>query len=100
GSASLMPLTRWNAAIINTKFTNRLAQSAMNKKMLRQPSLRSDAIPERNCRRTAAHTSGFVAELNRLTVKALKRRRRQERPRVAHPVERPRNSVGSRHWAA
>ena len=29
--------------------------------MLRQPSLRSDAIPERNCRRTAAHTSAFPA---------------------------------------
>src|SRR2546421_8996193 len=44
GSASRIPLTRLNAAIINTKFTNRLAQSAMNKKMLRQLSLRSGVI--------------------------------------------------------
>jgi hypothetical protein len=45
GSASRIPLTRLNAAIINTKFTNRLAQSVTNKKMLRQLSLRSGVIP-------------------------------------------------------
>jgi hypothetical protein len=33
----------------------------MNKKMLRQPSLRSDAIPERNFRRTGVRTSAFHA---------------------------------------
>jgi hypothetical protein len=31
----------------------------MNKKILRQPRLRFDTIPKRNCRRTAARTSAF-----------------------------------------
>src|SRR5437762_11222076 len=40
------------------KLMKRLAHSATNKKMLRQPSLRS-AMTARNCRRTAGCTSAF-----------------------------------------
>src|SRR5947209_5227653 len=39
--------------------TNRLAQSATNRKMLRQPSLRFDAMTERNWRRTGSRTRAF-----------------------------------------
>src|SRR6516225_1834083 len=45
--------------LINTKFMNTLAQSATNKKILRQPSLPFPAMTARNCRRTAAQTSAF-----------------------------------------
>src|SRR5262249_50844499 len=47
-----------------------LAQSATNKKMLRQPSLRFAAMTGRNWRRTAARTRGFVGarSLKRLQV--------------------------------
>src|SRR5438874_7052312 len=59
GSASRIPPTRSNAATINTRLKNKLAQSATNKKMLRQPSLRFAAMTGRNCRRTAARTRAF-----------------------------------------
>src|SRR6266513_575710 len=39
--------------------TNRLAQSATNRKMLRQPSLRFAAMTERNWRRTGSRTRAF-----------------------------------------
>jgi hypothetical protein len=65
GSASRIPLTRLNAAIINTKFTNRLAQSAMNKKMLRQLSLRSGVIPKQTAGELACAQAVFQRQQNR-----------------------------------
>ena len=44
---------------VNSRLTNKLAQSATNKKTLRQPSLRFAAMTGRNCRRTAARTRAF-----------------------------------------
>src|SRR5205823_12947271 len=65
GSASRIPLTRLNAAIINTKFTNRLAQSAMNKKMLRQLSLRSGVIPNQTAGELPRAQAVFQRRQNR-----------------------------------
>src|SRR5882724_3485276 len=76
---------RWNTANPSMKLMKRLAHSATNKKMLRQPSLRS-AMTARNCRRTAGCTSAFR--------RGLRTRAPIQRPPLAAADSRAQNKRG------
>src|SRR5437667_4583147 len=84
---------------ISTRLTNRLAQSATNKKMLRQPSLRFAAMTERNWRRTGTRTRAFreseAGSLTRVTLQCPLSSADDRRPNFSDALQTARTTASS-----